>query len=316
MGETCFGLRRRPFPATPDASCYYPSTSHERGLARLQQGLADGEGALLLTGLPGTGKTLLCHCLLDRLGEVASVFLTNSHFPDRAALLQAVLFDLSLPHEKRSEQEMRLALTDHLLKSYAGGKRTLLIVDEAHHLPADLLEELRLLGNLEAHGARAVQVLLLGQPPLRDTLARPELASLRQRLAVRAGLEPLDLQESADYLLHHLRAAGGRPEHILQDEALEVLARGCHGIPRLLNQAGHQALTLAAEAGADGVDAEAALEALTLLGLPGESAEGAARRPAEVMRIDAAKEEGPGPADEPESGADGPCRLFAPGKPA
>ena len=135
-----------------------PATGHERALARLLQGLADGEGVLLLTGDPGTGKTLLCHCLAERLGEERpTIFLTNSHFAHRAALFQALLFDLSLPYEGRGEQEMRLALTDHLLKTYAKGRSTVLLVDKAHHLSADLLEELRLLGNLEARAGKALR---------------------------------------------------------------------------------------------------------------------------------------------------------------
>jgi type II secretory pathway predicted ATPase ExeA len=268
MYETHFGLRQRPFPATPDSACYYPATSHERALARLLGGLEDGEGVLLLTGAPGTGKTLLCHCLLERLGpDVCTSFLTNSHLPDRSSLLQAVLYDLSLPHEGRGEQEMRLALTDHLLKHFGAGRRTVLLLDEAQHLGPDLLEELRLLGNLEGRSGKALQVVLLGQPALADTLRRPELAALRQRLVVRAELEPLAVQEAADYLLHHLRVAGGRPELLLGDEALELLARSTQGVPRLLNQAAHQALALAAEAGAGQVDAEAVIEALALLGL-------------------------------------------------
>lgn len=102
MDETRYGLRRRPFPATPDPACYYPADGHERALARLLQGLADGEGLVLLTGEPGVGKTLLCLCLLERLGDgSATAFLTNSHFRDRAGLLQAILYDLSLPHEGR-----------------------------------------------------------------------------------------------------------------------------------------------------------------------------------------------------------------------
>jgi type II secretory pathway predicted ATPase ExeA len=271
MSETPFGLRRRAFPATPDQSCYYPATSHERALARLQQGLADGEGVLVLTGLPGTGKTLLGHCLLERLGEGAcSAFLTNSRLHDRASLLQGLLFDLALPHAGRPEQELRLALTSHLLESFAAGKQTVLLIDEAHHLSPDLLEELRLLGNLEARTGKAVQMVLLSQPGLVETLTRPELAALRQRVATRAGLEPLGLQEAADYLLHHLRLAGARAEHVLGEEALELLARNTQGVPRLLNQAGHRALALAAEAGAAEVDAETALEALASLGLPGE----------------------------------------------
>jgi type II secretory pathway predicted ATPase ExeA len=278
MYQEHFGLRQRPFPSTPDPACYYPATSHERALVRLQRGLEDGEGLLLLTGEAGTGKTLLCHCLLDRLGpESATVLLTNSHFPSRAALLQAVLYDLSLPYQGLGEQELRLALTDHLLQAFGAGRRTVLVLDEAHHLGVDLLEELRLWGNLEAPRGKALQVVLVGQPPLLETLARPEAAAVRQRLVVRARIDALGVQEAADYLLHHLRLAGGRPERLLADDAAEVLARRTGGVPRVLNQAAHQALTLAAEAGAAQVDVEAALEALALLGLESaaEEADGA-----------------------------------------
>jgi type II secretory pathway predicted ATPase ExeA len=272
---TRFGLRRRPFPAGPDPSCYYPADGCERALDRLQGALADGEGVLVLTGGPGVGKTLLCHCLLERLGDDApTAFLTNSHVRDRAGLLQAVLFELSLPHEGRGEQELRLALTDYLLRTFAAtGRPAVLVVDEAQHLDADLLEELRLLGNLEAGGGRALQVVLVGQPALLEALARPELASLRQRIAVRAELEALPLQEAADYLLHHLRAAGARPEEVLSAEALELLARGARGVPRLLNQAAHWAVALALEGAAEAVDAEAAVEALAALGLEAEAGE-------------------------------------------
>ncbi len=276
MIEAHFGLRRRPFPVSPDHACYYPATSHERALARLLAGLTDGEGLLVLTAPPGLGKTLLGHCLLDRLGvrpgepdQVEAVFLAGTQARDRAGLLQAILYDLSLPHEGRSEQEMRLAVIDHLLKQYAGGKRVVLLVDEAHHLGVEQLEELRMLGNLEGRGGKAIQVVLLGQPDLLQTLARPELASLRQRVAVRAALSPLEVDEAADYLLHHLRAAGGRAEQVLGAEALEMLARSTQGVPRLLNQAAHQALRLAAEADSPEVDVEAVLEALAMLELPG-----------------------------------------------
>jgi len=110
-------------------------------------------------------------------------------------------------------------------------------------------------------------VVLIGQPQLADSLQASELAALRQRVVVRLELEALPLQEAADYVVHHIRAAGGRPETVLSDEALEILARGTQGIPRLLNQALHQAFTLAASAGVGQVDVEAALEALAMLGL-------------------------------------------------
>jgi len=250
MDATRFGLRRRPFPATPDPACYYPSDGHERALAQLLQSLADGEGVVLLTGAPGVGKTLLIHCLLERLGpDTATAFLTNGHFRGVGGLLQTILYDLSLPYEGRGEQEMRLTLTDHLLKHFAAEqKAVVLIVDEAQHLDADLLEELRMLANLEAPGGRAVQVVLVGQPSLMENLRRPELAALRQRIAARAELGAMSLEEAADYLLHHLRSAGVRPEDLFADEAVELLARGALGVPRLLNQAAHKALALAAQA--------------------------------------------------------------------
>jgi type II secretory pathway predicted ATPase ExeA len=268
MYETHFGFRERPFRPTLDTACYYPAASPDRALTRLLQALRDDEGVVLLTGDPGTGKTLLGHRLLEQLGDgVASAFVNNSHLPNRAALLQAILYDLSQPYEGRTQQELRLTLTDALLRTFGEGRRTVVVVDEAHHLQAELLEELRLLANLEARRARAVQVVLLGQSGLLDTLARPGLEALAQRLAVRAHLSPLDVPEAADYLLHRVRVAGGRPDNVLTEEAVEMLARGCRGVPRLLNQAAHQALTLAYQAGAAVVDAEAALEALVQLGL-------------------------------------------------
>jgi general secretion pathway protein A len=268
MYEKHFGLRRRPFPATPDASLYYPATSHECALAPLLRAINEDEGLALLTGAPGTGKTLLCHCLLERLGtDMTTAFITNSHFPGCTAMLQAILYDLSLPYDDVGEQMLRLRLTDYLLKNCAMGRRAILLVDEAQHLSVEQLEELRLLGNLEAGQGKAFQVILVGQPDLLDTLAQPELASLNQRISVRVRAEPLGPDEAIDYVLHHFRFAGGTPETLIDEPSLEILARGTKGVPRLLNQAVHQALMLAHSADMSQIDAEAALEALALLGL-------------------------------------------------
>ena len=268
MYEQRFGLKRRPFPPTPDTALYYPATLHESTLATLGRGLADDESFVLLTGEAGMGKTLLGYALLERLEDkVASAFLTNSHFANRSALLQAILYDLGLPYDDASEQTLRLRLTEQLLKNCAADRRTILVIDEAHHLSADLLEELRLLANLEAGNGKALQVVLLAQPALISTLRQPGLESLLQRVAIRSSLGPLPIEEAYDYLLHHVRLVGGRPEKIFDDTALEVIARGTHGIPRCLNQAAHQALVLAEEGELTKVDAEAALEALSLLGM-------------------------------------------------
>jgi type II secretory pathway predicted ATPase ExeA len=268
MCKLRFGLRQRPFPATPDSACYYPATGHERALSRLQQAIDEQQGLALLTGAPGTGKTVLAHCLLERLGpDTASALLTNSHCRDRTALLQAILYDFSLPYDTGSEQELRLRLTEFLLHNCKKDRRAVLMVDEAQHLSIDLLEELRLLGNLEAGARQALHVILIGQENLVQTLRLPELAVLNQRLEVRIPLEPLGVEEAADYLLHHLRRAGGRPEAIVSDESLEILARHTRGVPRLLNQAARQALALAAAAEQSYVDVEAALEALAALGI-------------------------------------------------
>src|SRR5207245_2909870 len=117
-----------------------------------------------------------------------------------------ILYDLSLPYDG-SEQALRLRLTDFLLQNYANGKRALLLADEAHHLTADLLEELRLLGNLEAGQGKAFQVILVAQPGILETLRRPELAAVNQRIVSRTRLDALGVEEAVDYLLHHLRTA-------------------------------------------------------------------------------------------------------------
>lgn len=281
MDENRFGFKARPFPPTPDTALYYPATLHESALAALTRGLAEDEGFVLLTGAPGSGKTLLGYVLLESLGEgIESAFLTNSHFADRSALLQAILYDLGLPHEGRSEQNLRLRLTDHLLKTCSEKKRTVIVIDEAQHLNADLLEELRLLANLEAGSGKAVQFVLLAQPGIMQTLAQPGLEALAQRIAVRPELAPLEVEEAYDYLLHHLRLAGVKPEKIFDDIALETIARGARGVPRCLNQAAQQAITLADEGELTKVDAEAALEALSMLGLAPADEEAAAEKEA------------------------------------
>lgn len=282
MDPEYFRLRVRPFRATPDTQFYYPATPHEFVLGRLTRALSDDEGVVLLTGDPGSGKTLVAHLLLERLGDaVTPALITNCRFATRGDLLRSILFDLNRPYQGLGETELRLALTDYVLTEFAGGKRTLIVLDEAQDLTPDLLEELRLLGNLETGGGKAVQVVLVSQPAILDTLREPQLTVFNQRLAVRLRLDALDVHEAADYVLHQVRTAGGRPDRVFTDEAVTLLARHTQGVPRLINQAGHQALTLAESLELEQADAEVVLEALAAIGIEADLA---------------AAEEGPAPA--------------------
>lgn len=274
MNLTRNQLRTRPFPTTPDVQFYYPASAHEAALNALACAIDDQEGLALLAGDPGTGKTLVAHLLLQRLGaDFNTALITNCRFGSPADLLRAVLFDLRQPYQGMGEEELRLALTEYVLGQYAEGRPTVLIFDEAQDLSPGLLEELRLLGNLEAGRGKAVQVVLIALPSVLDTLARPGLAALNQRLSVRMPLDPLDLHESADFLLHQVRVAGGRVEEMFSDEAVSVLAKNARGIPRLLNRYAHHALMVAGQIEAELVDVEVALEALAALGIDPEIAE-------------------------------------------
>ncbi len=268
-----FGLSRLPFVPGPSGPAFYASAIHRHALERLIEAVQQHETFVLLTGEPGTGKTLLTHQLLEQLNDAAwaRLWIVNSHLPDCSALFQAMLYDLDRPYRERSEQELRLEVTEALLRLFEKGRHTLLVLDEAHHLGPVLLEELRLLTNLETPHGQALQVVLVGPASLQRTLRLPGLAVLRQRTAVRIELTPLDLEESCKYVRHHLRAAGGRAEQVFTEEALELLARAGRGVPRLLNQVTHLALQLAFAAEQPLVDAEAALEAAHDLGLSNES---------------------------------------------
>jgi type II secretory pathway predicted ATPase ExeA len=275
MDRVPLGLKFRPFATGPDPAAYYAAPDHDEALNRLADALADGEPYAVLTAEPGLGKTLVAHLVVKRLGDLAVAFVPGCPFERPADLLQAILYDFGLPYAGRPEQELRLALTDYVLKNHLEGRRTLVVLDEAQSLSPGLLEEVRLLGNLETPHGRAVQVLLVGQPELLDKLTRPELAVLAHRLAVRVHLEPFGLRDAAEYIAFQVERAGGEPDAVMTGEAIEEIARRTGGVPRLINRAAATTLAVAAAAGVAPADAEAAMEALDGLGLapPEESSE-------------------------------------------
>jgi type II secretory pathway predicted ATPase ExeA len=263
-----FGMERPPFRPAVDAASYFASPSHGSALAALAAAFARREPAVLIDGPSGVGKSLVARKWLDDLlPEVPRVLLPNARAERPADLLQAILFDLGKPYQGLTEQELRLTVTGHLLDAAAGGYPTVLVIDEAQHLSLAALEEVRLLGNLETRNGAAAFAVLVAQPTLRAALGRLAYALVADRVAVRAGVEPLSAEDSSAYLRHQVRAAGGDPARVFDPGAVDLLAGACGGVPRALNRAAGLAFELAAEAGAELVDVEAALEALGRLGV-------------------------------------------------
>ncbi|MFO0935322.1 MAG: AAA family ATPase [Gemmataceae bacterium] len=269
MDFSAFGLSQRPFRSTPDTEAYYAAAGHEAALADLREAYEHGDDGALLTGDAGMGKTLLAHRFLDWLpDETRRMLLPSAKYAKPADLHQAILFDLGQPWQGRSEQEMRLAVTEHFLGELAADHRTAIVIDEAQHLSADAIEELRLLANVAKPTGRATFVLLAGLPTLRDRLETPWLAAAAQRFRTRAQLEPLSERETMAYLWHQLEACGSRdPERLLNEESAEMIADLSRGVPRLINHLAATSLSLSAAAEGTEVDLEAVLEAGERLGL-------------------------------------------------
>ena len=292
MDWSQFGMDRPPFRPAVDASAYFAADTHEAARAALLAAFARREPAVLIDGPAGVGKSLVARKWLDDLlPDVPRVVLPNAHAERPADLYQAILFDLGKPYQGLSEQELRLAVTGHLLDAAAGGFPTVIVIDEAQHLSHAALEELRLLANLEAHAGAVAFAVLVAQPTLRAALLRPAAALVADRIAVRCALEPLTVDDSAAYLRHQVRAAGGDPDAVFDDEAIALLASACGGIPRVLNRAAGLAFELAAEAGAEMADVEAVGEALGRLGIapPDEDGTGDAVLLPHPARTDAAE---------------------------
>lgn len=248
MYESFFGLREKPFSLLPDPSFLYLSKIHQEALTLLEYGLRSQSGFTILTGEIGSGKTTLMRYLLDRLDDDITVGLISHTHHSLGQIMDWVClaFDLSVPSGVKIDQHQ--AFVAFLIDQYAKGKRTLLIVDEAQNLGLDKLEELRLLSNINADKDLVLQLLLLGQPQLRELLREPELEQFVQRVSASYHLGRLTSEETYRYIRHRLQVAGGHKE-IFSADACHAVFHYSKGIPRIINLLCETALVCAYGAG-------------------------------------------------------------------
>jgi general secretion pathway protein A len=236
MYKEFFGLRANPFNVNPDPRYLFLTRHTEEALACLTYGIQSRKGFVLLTGEVGTGKTTLINKLLEwlRLQQVATAFLFNSRL-NVPQFLDYVMTDFGIPIESRSKSQILLRLYNWLLDRYRAGETAVLIVDEAQNLSDEVLEEIRLLTNLETFTEKLLQIVLVGQPELELKLRQPHLRQLRQRLTLRAKTHPLTLDETYAYVAQRLRIAGSNGQPIFEPEAIAAIHRYAGGIPRVVN---------------------------------------------------------------------------------
>ena len=254
-----YGLHEPPFSITPDPRFVHLSERHRDALAHLLFGIDKGGGGgfVQLTGEVGTGKTTLSRLLLEQLPEDARIALVLNPRQNAVELLETICEELHIDIEGRrgSTKSLVDALNMYLLDAYAKGLRVVLLIDEAQNLPADALEQVRLLTNLETDTQKLLQILLLGQPELREMVAKPELRQLAQRITARFHLTPLDAEETAEYLRHRWRVAGGQ-KFPFDAKAVQRLHQRAGGIPRLLNVIAERALLAGFARDAAAIDAK------------------------------------------------------------
>ena len=237
MYTSFFGLQEKPFAITPDPRYLYLSERHAEALAHLLYGINEAGGFIQLTGEVGTGKTTIIRSLLEQLPANADVALILNPRVTPAEFLLTICEELRIPVPEPGRGSVKLLMDligRRLLDTHARGRRVVLIVDEAQNLSAHTLEQVRLLTNLETATTKLLQIILIGQPELRDLLARPELRQLAQRITARYHLNPLSSEETAGYIKHRMRVAGATAEAFTPASLAEV-HRLSGGVPRIIN---------------------------------------------------------------------------------
>lgn len=251
MYEEYYGFVEKPFSLTPDPKYLYKSESHASAFDLLQYAIRRREGFVVVTGDIGTGKTTLCRAILEQLDRKTFTALVLNPFLSEDDLLRLILQDFGVVSREEikrgrlagvSKQELIDTLNEFLLSLLPLGAGALLIIDEAQNLPRQVLEQIRILSNLETNKEKLLQIVLVGQLNLKDVLRAPELRQLDQRVSIRYELKPLTRQETAAYVAHRLTIAGGGAAVSFQPKALDLVHRYSGGIPRLINLIADRAL--------------------------------------------------------------------------
>ena len=236
MYEKFYGFKEKPFEITPDPEFFFSSENHKEALAHLQYAIREGKGFTVITGEAGSGKTTLVRTLLSQLnGKVKTAYIFNPTL-DSSDFIDYICDDLGIEQVRaRTRGHNLIALHHYLLECYARHEKVFLIVDEAQTLDPDLLQQIRLLTNLETEKDKLLHVMLIGQPELDQTLDEPRFRPLKQRIAVRYHLRSLNLKEVGQYILYRLKKAGARNLRIFHHDAVKEIYRHSRGIPRLIN---------------------------------------------------------------------------------
>ncbi len=238
-----YGFREKPFSITPNPRFIFLSKKHREALAHLQYGIDTYAGFIELTGEVGTGKTTLLRTFLNRLDEGSHrTALIFNPCISSLELLRSINREYGIPHGSLSKAELLEELNSFLLAQRAAGRKVVLVIDEAQNLAPDVLEQIRLISNLETETDKLLQIVLAGQPELLDLLARSELRQLNQRITVRYHLLPLDFEDMATYIEHRMELAGRWRAAIFAKGALKRIFRFSGGVPRLINIACDRAL--------------------------------------------------------------------------
>ena len=235
MYEQFFNLRTKPFELVPDPQFLYPSKSHKKAIMYLDYGIREKVGFILLTGEIGSGKTTVLRNLINGLTGKVTLSKVCNTVVSSTQLIALINEDFGLQVTGKDRIAMLRELNDFLVDQYARGNQSILVIDEAQNLSLKLLEEVRLLSNLETDKQKLLQIILVGQPELRKTLARPELIQLKQRISISCHIHPLTLQETEQYILHRLETAGSRNAISFQNGTFQTIYDYSRGIPRLIN---------------------------------------------------------------------------------